>query len=102
MRKGDRLIFTLRANPTVCRKGRRSDLFMDVKKRAPQMDRKDLRTLQQAVATEWLRRQAEGSGFSLISSTVESYQGKRVYGQKRGSNHILHLGLFWSIRDLRP
>ena len=31
LRKGDRLIFSLRANPTVCRKGRRYDLFMDLR-----------------------------------------------------------------------
>lgn len=81
LRKGDRLIFSLRANPTVCRKGRRYDLFMDLKKRVPQLERQDLLILQQAEAAEWLKRQGTGAGFSLISSNVESYQGKCVYGK---------------------
>lgn len=82
LRKGDRLIFSLRANPTVCRKGRRYDLFMDVKKRTPLLERQNLRKLQQAEAAEWMRRQGDGSGFSLISLNVDSYQGKCVYGKK--------------------
>ena len=89
LRKGDRLIFSLRANPTVCRKGRRYDLFMDLKKRVPQLERQDLLILQQAEAAEWLKRQGTGAGFSLISSNVESYQGKCVYGKTETESHSL-------------
>ena len=89
LRKGDRLIFSLRANPTVCRKGRRYDLFMDLKKRVPQLERQDLLILQQAEAAEWLKRQGTGAGFSLIHQMWRVIKGSVCMGKTETESHSL-------------
>lgn len=100
LRKGDRLIFSLRANPTVCRKGRRYDLFMDLKKRVPQLERQDLLILQQAEAAEWLKRQGTGAGFFPNFIKMWRVIKGSVCMGKRRPNHILYHGFFRSFRDL--
>jgi CRISPR system Cascade subunit CasE len=76
---GDRLAFSLRANPTVARKGtdkrgRRSDVVMDAIKPAPKDERAEKRTIAiQQAGEEWLRRQGERHGFEIETVRVDRY-----------------------------
>ncbi|HGP0805695.1 TPA: type I-E CRISPR-associated protein Cas6/Cse3/CasE, partial [Salmonella enterica subsp. diarizonae serovar 61:l,v:z35] len=63
---GQILRFTLRANPTICKAGKRHDLLMEAKRQVKtQPDSRDIWTYQQQAALEWLSRQGEQNGFSL-------------------------------------
>ena len=83
---GDRLGFTLRANPVVARvdvpgqRGKRHDVVMDQLHRSPGTDRATARP--DAVLTAgraWLARQGEMHGFSLVGDTaVDGYDRVRV------------------------
>ena len=83
LQAGDRLAFSLRANPTVARKrgaapgerGRRSDVVMDAIKPLPKGERASPRqeAMQQAGET-WLRRQGERHGFSLERLRADRYR----------------------------
>lgn len=76
---GQRLRFTLRANPTVCRAGKRHDLLMDAKRqRKAHADGQEIRDYQHQAAREWLARQGELNGFSLYVANVDSYRQQQV------------------------
>lgn len=69
---GDRLQFSLRANPTIARRtapgerGKRSDVVMHAIKPATPEERADLRRdAIQTAGADWLRRQGERHGFDL-------------------------------------
>lgn len=76
---GDRLGFSLRANPTVARKGdakrsKRSDIVMDAIKSAPRGSRADARrTAIQEQGDKWLRRQGERGGFAIEVVQTDRY-----------------------------
>lgn len=76
---GQHLRFSLRANPTVCKAGKRHDLLMDVKHQI--QDRtsgSDIWLQQQQAAQAWLSRQGEINGFSLQFANVEVYRQQQV------------------------
>lgn len=55
---GQTLRFNLRANPTICKNGKRHDLLMEAKRqRKTQGDSQDIWSYQQQAALEWLARQ---------------------------------------------
>ncbi len=83
--RGDRLGFTLRANPVISRaeapgkRGRRHDVVMDALRHVPEQDRAAVRF---GVASEsglaWLARQGDTHGFAPRSVDVDAYETVRV------------------------
>ncbi|OCG15607.1 type I-E CRISPR-associated protein Cas6/Cse3/CasE [Gilliamella sp. HK2] len=79
---GMRLIFSLRANPVVFKNGKRSDVMMNAKYLAKQqgLSSKEIKIRQNDAAINWLIKQSETRGFSLLTTddqqvhcTVTSY-----------------------------
>lgn len=96
---GDRLLFKLRANPTVARKSdgekrsRRHDVLMDAKWRCRQEGRDapwELREAMDASAEQWLSDRSEAWGFVLESapqlSSYRQHQWQRRQRQIRFSS----------------
>lgn len=87
---GDRLRFSLRANPVVRRKDgervKKHDVVMDALRGTPPGERGEPRKLiiQQAGAA-WLTRQAAKSGFELGAVSVDGYETVKV-GRGAGKN----------------
>lgn len=91
LREGDRLAFSLRANPVRTRKNIgepnkrvRHDVVMDLKKQLQVQDR-DLPSkaeLIQQAGEEWLVRRAEKYGFAIDAVRVDSYQQHRLKRKK--------------------
>ncbi|EHC9773529.1 type I-E CRISPR-associated protein Cas6/Cse3/CasE [Salmonella enterica subsp. diarizonae serovar 50:z:-] len=80
---GQILRFTLRANPTICKAGKRHDLLMEAKRQVKtQPDSRDIWTYQQQAALEWLSRQAEQNGFSLREASVDAYRQQQIRREK--------------------
>ncbi|MGG5960514.1 type I-E CRISPR-associated protein Cas6/Cse3/CasE [Salmonella enterica] len=80
---GQILRFTLRANPTICKAGKRHDLLMEAKRQVKtQPDSRDIRTYQQQAALEWLSRQGEQNGFSLREASVDAYRQQQIRREK--------------------
>ena len=77
---GDRLQFSLRANPTVARKtdakrGKRSDIVMNAIKPLPPESRAGARAAaMQEAGMAWLRRQGELHGFAVETLRVDGYR----------------------------
>jgi CRISPR system Cascade subunit CasE len=70
LRQGERLRFTLRANPIVTRDGARHDVVMEAKKRLeaaglPKKEWPSVAHLAQVEGAAWLVRRGEGRGFAL-------------------------------------
>lgn len=81
--KGQRLRFSLRANPTVCRAGKRHDLLMNVKHPLPGgPERKAAWPQQEQAALNWLAQQGERAGFRLETAGVDGYRQQQVVQQK--------------------
>ncbi|ECO1603778.1 type I-E CRISPR-associated protein Cas6/Cse3/CasE [Salmonella enterica subsp. enterica serovar Muenchen] len=77
------LRFTLRANPTICKAGKRHDLLMEAKRQVKtQPDSRDIWTYQQQAALEWLSRQGEQNGFSLREASVDAYRQQQIRREK--------------------
>jgi len=80
LKPGDRLVFSLRANPTVACKngserGKRSDIVMNTIKSVPKGERAEPRQIAIHEAGEaWMRRQGERRGFSIEAVRVDRYQ----------------------------
>ncbi len=82
LRAGDRLAFSLRANPTVDRKAtpengrrQRADVVMDALYRIPKPDRAALRRrVIQEAGVAWLERQGPRCGFRLTQASADSYE----------------------------
>ncbi len=95
IRKGQRLAFTLRANPVVTRrdeKGRqqRHDVVMDLKHRTgyqklPNSERPILASLIEEAGQTWLRARAGKNGFSFVAGEVrvEGYEQHRIFKKGR-------------------
>nr|WP_206191730.1 type I-E CRISPR-associated protein Cas6/Cse3/CasE [Salmonella enterica] len=76
---GQTLRFNLRANPTVCKNGKRHDLLMETKRqRKTQGDSQDIWSYQQQAALEWLARQGEQNGFTLRETSVDAYRQQQI------------------------
>lgn len=74
LQPGDRLEFTLRANATRDRKGKRLDVVMDALHAIPQGERAEVRMeIAQREGAAWLSRQAETAGFAVIRVEVADY-----------------------------
>ena len=69
LKRGDRFLFRLRANPSVCRNGKRHALYREEEQLA------------------WLGRQGERGGFDLESASVS--QARRSIGQRRKGGHTV-------------
>ncbi|WP_436909073.1 type I-E CRISPR-associated protein Cas6/Cse3/CasE [Enterobacter kobei] len=80
---GLRLRFTLRANPTLCKAGRRHDLLMEAKLRVKnEVEKAEIWPVQQQAALEWLQWQGERSGFTLVTAQVEAYRQQLIVRAK--------------------
>ena len=80
---GQTLRFNLRANPTICKAGKRHDLLMEAKRQAKdRVDSQDVWSCQQQAALEWLARQGEQNGFSLREAGVEAYRQQQIRREK--------------------
>ncbi|HAG0902567.1 TPA: type I-E CRISPR-associated protein Cas6/Cse3/CasE [Salmonella enterica] len=76
---GQTLWFNLRANPTVCKNGKRHDLLMEAKRqRKTQGDSQDIWSYQQQAALTWLARQGEQNGFILREASVDAYRQQQI------------------------
>lgn len=64
---GELLRFSIRANATVCRDGKRHDLINDARRRG---DQRPAHELADALYLPWLQRQGERLGFELIDARV--------------------------------
>lgn len=83
LRAGQRLCFSLRANPTICKAGKRHDLLMDAKRQVKeQVEPRDIWAHQQQAALAWLTRQGEQSGFSLAETVVDAYRQQQIRREK--------------------
>jgi CRISPR system Cascade subunit CasE len=106
---GDRLGFTLRANPVVARperrgeRGKRHDVVMDALRTVPPDDRASARP--QAILTAgraWLARQGEASGFvPMDDADVDGYDSLRIprAGGKPAVFGVLDISGVLEIRD---
>ncbi len=80
---GQRLRFTLRANPTICKAGKRHDLLMEAKRQVRgQVDGPDIWQHQQQAAQVWLTHQGEKNGFSLQEVNVDAYRQQQTSRSK--------------------
>nr|WP_263449516.1 type I-E CRISPR-associated protein Cas6/Cse3/CasE [Klebsiella grimontii] len=76
---GQTLCFSLRANPTICKGGKRHDLLMEAKRQVRgQVNGPDIWLHQQQAAQGWLARQGEQNGFSLREVNVDAYRQQQV------------------------
>ena len=83
LRTGQSLCFNLRANPTICKAGKRHDLLMDAKRQVKeQVEPRDIWAHQQQAALAWLTRQGEQSGFSLAETVVDAYRQQQIRREK--------------------
>ncbi len=83
MKTGTKLSFSLRANPTVSRQGKRCDVFMDTKHRMRQEGMSNYHADREEAAKDWLKRQAQNSGFKLSAVSVDRYCQKKVIGKQQ-------------------
>lgn len=77
------LRFSLRANPTVCKAGKRHDVLMEARYQVRErVNGPDIWQHQQQAAKDWLVRQGELSGFSLREVNVDAYRQQQVIRAK--------------------
>ena len=80
---GQILRFSLRANPTICKSGKRHDLLMEAKHQMRgRIDSRDIWQHQQQTAQDWLGRQGAVNGFSLRKVSVDAYRQQQVVRAK--------------------
>lgn len=85
---GQNLHFSLRANPTVCKAGKRHDLLMEAKIQSRQQGSKqDVWSCQQQAAQTWLAQQGAQNGFTLQSVSIDAYRQQQVRGSK--NRHLI-------------
>ncbi|KNC11911.1 CRISPR-associated protein Cas6 [Klebsiella sp. RIT-PI-d] len=83
LRVGQTLCFSLRANPTICKNGKRHDLLMETKRQVRgRVDGPDIWQHQQQAAQDWLMRQGDQNGFSLREVNVDAYRQQQVIRAK--------------------
>lgn len=79
LRTGQQLCFNLRANPTICKSGKRHDLLMEAKRQVRgQAEGSDVWLHQQQAALDWLAAQGERSGFTLLDTSVDAYRQQQL------------------------
>ena len=79
LRTGQSLCFNLRANPTICKAGKRHDLLMEAKRQVKgQAEGRDIWLHQQQAALDWLAAQGERSGFTLLDTSVDAYRQQQL------------------------
>lgn len=79
---GQQLCFNLRANPTICKAGKRHDLLMEAKRQVRgQAEGSDVWLHQQQAALDWLAAQGERSGFTLLDTSVDAYRQQQPGGK---------------------
>lgn len=79
LRTGQQLCFNLRANPTICKAGKRHDLLMEAKRQVRgQAEGSDVWLHQQQAALDWLAAQGERSGFTLLDTSVDAYRQQQL------------------------
>ncbi len=79
LRTGQSLCFNLRANPTICKAGKRHDLLMEAKRQVRgQAEGSDVWLHQQQAALDWLAAQGERSGFTLLDTSVDAYRQQQL------------------------
>jgi CRISPR system Cascade subunit CasE len=91
--KGDRLLFRLRANPTVARKeageskARRHDVLMDAKWRCRNEEGVDAQSIRHAMdksAEQWLQDRSKGWGFELaVAPQLSGYRQHQLWRKQR-------------------
>ena len=88
---GDRLGFSLRANPVVSRtdgsagRGRRHDVVMDALRHVPDGDRADQRReVMEQAGQAWIARQGTAHGFEPGAVAIDGYEPVRVPRDKGG------------------
>lgn len=82
-KSGQSLRFNLRANPTICKSGKRHDLLMEAKRQVKtQVEARDVWPYQQQAALDWLSRQGEQGGFSLREASVDAYRQQQIRREK--------------------
>ena len=70
----------LRANPTICKAGKRHDLLMEAKRQVRgQAEGSDVWLHQQQAALDWLAAQGERSGFTLLDTSVDAYRQQQLW-----------------------
>ena len=80
---GQTLRFSLRANPTICKAGKRHDVLMEVKRQMRgQIEGSAIWQHQQQAAQNWLSRQGEMKGFSLGEVSVGAYRQQQIVRAK--------------------
>ncbi len=107
--KGDRLFFSLRANPIISRKekgqrrGKRHDVVMDQLKKIPPKERSSKRNqIIQEAGKDWLAAQGNRYGFALDALQSGSYHQHilpRKNGNKNGNISTLDLQGHLSVTD---
>lgn len=76
---GQRLGFSLRANPVVCKNGKRHDVLMDAKYQwRGEKDLAAIADLQAQAACDWFARQGEQHGFSLAQVEAGAYRQQQL------------------------
>lgn len=77
--RGQTLRFSLRANPTICKNGKRHDLLMEAKRQfKAQGEAGGSWPYQQQAALDWLTRQGEQNGFTLRETSVDAYRQQQI------------------------
>ncbi|MDF7680087.1 type I-E CRISPR-associated protein Cas6/Cse3/CasE [Enterobacteriaceae bacterium ESL0689] len=80
---GQQLCFSLRANPTICKAGKRHDLLMDAKRQVKaHVDKRDIWPYQQKAALTWLAQQGERHGFTPTEVSIDAYRQQQIRSQK--------------------
>ncbi|MDW2741845.1 type I-E CRISPR-associated protein Cas6/Cse3/CasE [Atlantibacter subterraneus] len=81
---GQRLCFSLRSNPVICRAGKRHDILMDVKYQLrDKASAQEILQEQQNVAHAWLAREGDTHGFTPVSSKIEVYR-QQIIAKAKG------------------
>ncbi|WP_318389720.1 type I-E CRISPR-associated protein Cas6/Cse3/CasE [Enterobacter sp.] len=76
---GQRLRFNLRANPVVCKSGKRHDLLMEAKHHwRGKAEKSEIRGYQEQAVRDWLLRQGEQNGFALVDVETDAYRQQQL------------------------
>ncbi|MCV4633669.1 type I-E CRISPR-associated protein Cas6/Cse3/CasE, partial [Escherichia coli] len=74
------LCFNLRANPPICKAGKRPELLMEAKRQVRgQAEGSDVWLHQQQAALDGLAAQGERSGFTLLDTSVDAYRQQQLW-----------------------
>lgn len=80
---GQTLRFSLRANPTICKAGKRHDLLMEAKRQVKGKNEDlDIWQHQRQTAQDWLAKQGKQNGFSLSEVSVDAYRQQQIVRAK--------------------